>query len=438
MCAVGPVTQSSPIASAVVTHPARAEAGGLAWWIARAQIRAAMACYIGLLRLGRVLGRRRRPVPPGGAEILMTGTFHSDNWVRSHIQPLAASSECARLRIVATNPVPNVPKVEAIYPPDWLRRSVGAVPSRLLTFIWVAVRTRPHVVGSFHLLINGLVTALIGRWIGARSMYFCVGGPVELLDGGVWGENKYFARLKTPDALVERWLLEAVAASDVVITMGTRAVRFFQQRGIETTYHVVAGGIDAATFSPALAPPEFDTILVARLVPIKTIDLYIRTIAALARTRPGTRALIVGDGPLRQELEALVRSLGITANVTFAGQQTNVEDWLRRSRIFVLTSESEGLALSMMEAMTCGLPAVVSRVGDLGDLVDDGRTGYLVGERTADAFAEKLLLLLGNGERYKEFSAASKAAAARYERGETTRLWDRVLADLDNGRVLES
>ena len=438
MCAVGPISHSSSLASAVSTHPARAEAGGMSWWLARAQIRGAMACYIGLLRLGRVLGARRRPVPPGGAEILMTGTFHSDNWVRSHIQPLAASSECARLRIVATNPVPNVPKVEAIYPPSWLRRSIGAVPARLLTFIWVAVTTRPHVVGSFHLLINGLVTALVGRWIGARSMYFCVGGPVELLDGGVWGENKYFAKLRTPDALVERWLLEAVAASDVVITMGTRAVRFFRQRGIETTYHVVAGGIDAATFTPATAPPEFDTILVARLVPIKTIDIYIRAVAEVARTRPGVRALIVGDGPLRQDLESLAKTLGVSANVTFAGQQTNVEDWLRRSRVFVLTSESEGLALSMMEAMTAGLPAVVSRVGDLGDLVDDGHTGYLVGERTPEAFAAKLALLLDDPQRYREFSAAAKAAAARYERGETTRLWNRVLAQLDRGSVTAS
>ena len=54
--------------------------------------------------------------------------------------------------------------------------------------------------------------------------------------------------------------------------------------------------------------------------------------------------------------------------MSFVGHQEDVAAWLSKSRVFVLTSDSEGLSLSMMEAMMCGLPAVVSDVGDLGDL----------------------------------------------------------------------
>jgi glycosyltransferase involved in cell wall biosynthesis len=57
-------------------------------------------------------------------------------------------------------------------------------------------------------------------------------------------------------------------------------------------------------------------------------------------------------------------NLGIDRNVRFAGHQNTVEDWLRKSKVFVLTSDSEGLSLSMMEAMMCGLPAIVSDVGE--------------------------------------------------------------------------
>jgi glycosyltransferase involved in cell wall biosynthesis len=395
------------------------------------QIRSVLGCYIALLRLGRRLGRSRRPIPAAGADILITGTFHSDNWVRSHLKPLAASKECARLRIVATNPVPAVDKVVAIYPPRWLRRTIGDVPARLLVFILVAIRTRPDVVGAFHMLINGLVTALVGRWIGARSMYFCVGGPVEVLDGGIHGENRYFCRLQTPDPLVERWLLEATAACDLIITMGTRAKTFFRERGITSACHVVAGGIDASTFGSARAAatdlPEFDAVLVARLVPIKAIDIFVRAIAELARTRPQVKAAIVGDGPLRAPLEQLARDLGIADRITFAGQQRDVQHWLRRSRIFVLTSHSEGLALSLMEAMTCGLPGVVSHVGDLSDLVTHGLNGFLVPEREPQAFARRLAELLDDRLRYAAFADAARLAAARYESAETTRLWDRVL-----------
>ena len=225
---------------------------------------------------------------------------HPDHRDLSFRQLGSVAPEAARglvglraLRIVATNPVPAVAGVEAIYPPAWLRRSLGNVPARLLVFVWIAVRTRPDVVGAFHMLVNGLVVALLARWIGSRSMYFCVGGPVEVLDGGVHGENKYFARLKTPDALVERWLLEAIAACDLIITMGTRAVTFFRARGVSAPCHVVAGGIDGETFaspSPAerLRAP-YDAVLIARLVPIKAIDIFVRAIAELARN-PATGA----------------------------------------------------------------------------------------------------------------------------------------------------
>ena len=138
--------------------------------------------------------------------MLLTGTFHSDNWIRAHLGPLSASSSVGRITMVATTPLPQLDKVVAIYPPRWLRRVAGEIPARLLTFGAVALRTRPDVVGGFHLLVNGLVAAMVARMTGARSWYFCVGGLTELQDGGVWGENRYFARLVKPHRAVEREL----------------------------------------------------------------------------------------------------------------------------------------------------------------------------------------------------------------------------------------
>lgn len=385
-----------------------------------------MAVYVGLLRAAAIVAPRKRVAGPEGLDVLLTGTFHSDNWIRWHLKPLADSMRCRRVRIVATNPVPAVANVEAIYPPRWMVRTMGAVPARLLTFIWVAARSRPHVVGGFHLLINGLVTALVGRLVGARTMYFCVGGPVEALDGGVWGENRYFERVETPDRVIERRLLEAVAACDLVVTMGTRAVKFFQSRGIDTTFRVVPGGIIPPPPAPPVTP-DFDFVLVARLVPIKRIDLFIRALRIVADRHPSVRGLIVGDGPLRGNLEQLSAELGLTSVLTFAGQQVDVWPWLRRSRVFVLTSDSEGLALSLMEASLIGLPAVVSRVGDLPDLVEHGVSGYLVEGRTPDAFAERFMDLLGDDERYAQFSRAAAAAGARIEMSRTVERWDEAL-----------
>jgi glycosyltransferase involved in cell wall biosynthesis len=306
-------------------------------------------------------------------------------------------------------------------------RVFGPVPARLCTFAWVALRTRPHVLGAFHLLVNGLFATLVSRVIGARSMYFCVGGPVEILDGGIWGENRYFARLGGPDALVERWLLEAVQASDLVVTMGTRAERFFRERGITTRCEVVSGGIDTETFQPAHSAPRYDAILVARLVPIKCIDIFLCAIAELAKTRPEVTAVIVGDGPLRGELQDLATQLGLDHAVTFAGQHRDVETWLRASRVFVLTSRSEGLALSLMEAMLCGLPAIVPRVGDLDELVREGVNGHLIEDREPARFAAALGRLLEDEMRLRRFGSAARTDALRFGTAHATELWDQIL-----------
>ena len=116
---------------------------------------------------------------------MLTGRFDSDNWILAHIGPLAASRECSRLWMVSASPVPQLPKVNAIYPPKWLMKIMGATPARLLTFLWEAVRKRPHIVGGFGLTVNGIPVVITGRLVGARSMYFCVGGPAEVRDGGI-------------------------------------------------------------------------------------------------------------------------------------------------------------------------------------------------------------------------------------------------------------
>lgn len=392
--------------------------------LAHGGLRALTLAQAGAMRLASLLGPRVRAVPPEGADVLVTGTFYAENWLAAHLRPLALSRGCRRLTVVTQFPVPAYENTVWVPPPAALRRVVGGTPARLLTFAWLALRERPHVLGGFHLLLNGLVTQLLARLCGARSLYFCGGGPTEVLDGGVWSENRLFRRMETPDAVVERRLLAAVGRFDHVVTMGRRAVDFFRARGVHTDFHVISGGIDTAQFAPAADAPAADVVFVARLSRVKRVDLLLRALALVARSRPQTTAIIVGDGPLLEALKEDARALGLSATVTFAGHQKDVESWLRKGRVFALTSDSEGLSLALMEAMLCGLPAVVSDVGDLPELVEHGVNGYLVAERTPEAFAAPLAGLLSDPERLARFSQAARAAALRYDVRATARRWD--------------
>ncbi len=398
-------------------------------WLAHRMLRTAMRLFNGLVPLACSSNRANRPAGPDGLDILLTGTFHATGWVNAHLRPLAASSCCATLHVVSTYPIPPIPKVVAIYPPPWLRRLLGDVPARLLTFAAIALRRRPHVIGGFHLLVNALLASVLSRVVRARSLYFCVGGPLELLDGGVWAENRLFGVMETPDPFVERQLIRAVGTFDAVITMGHSAVRFFESHHLRASFHVVPGGIDSETFHPADAPPVTDLVLVGRLAEIKRIDVFLQAVALASRQLPRLTATIVGDGELRESLHQMASELGLEDRVCFVGQQSNVSDWLRKARVFVLTSDSEGLALSLMEAMMCGLPAIVSNVGDLNELVDDAVNGYLVPRRSVETFAQRIVALLGEPARLQSLSQAARRTALRCDFAQTTLHWNKILTE---------
>jgi glycosyltransferase involved in cell wall biosynthesis len=299
-------------------------------------------------------------------------------------------------------------------------------PARLLTFVWAAIQKRPHVVGGLGLNFNGIVAVIVGRLTGARSMYFCLGGP-EAYNVGFASENNFFATMETADTVVQSRLLRMIAESDTVVTMGTRVVSFFRDKGIDTDFHVVSGGIDPIRFQPAKEAPSYDLILIGRLVKVKRMDVFLQAVANVVDKNPDVRAVIVGDGKLRDELHSLSVDLGIDSNVSFVGYRDDIENWLRRSKVFVLTSDSEGLPLSVMEAMMCGLPAVVSDVGDLADLVENGVNGYLVPRRSPERFAARIIELLTDARRLEAFSQAARYSALRYTTEAATAKWDNII-----------
>ncbi|MBN1506431.1 MAG: glycosyltransferase family 4 protein [Sedimentisphaerales bacterium] len=382
------------------------------------------------LAVVRWIGRRRRALPREGYEILLTGRFDSKNWILNHLGPLSASERCSHVWMVSSNPVPVLPKVVAIYPPRWLTTIAGVTPARLLTFVWTALWKRPHIIGGFHVMVNGMAAVITARLVGSRSMYFCVGGPAEIRDGGIHSADSLFKRMETPDPVVERRLLRIIADSDVIVTMGSKAVTFFRERGVDADFHVVSGGIDVARFQPVQDVPCYDLILTGRLVEVKRIDVFLEAVQRIAARIPDIKVAVVGDGKLRDELHRLAARLRVDRHVCFAGHQDNVEGWLRKSKVFALTSDSEGLSLSMMEAMMCGLPAVVSDVGDLGDLVENGVNGYLVPRRSPELFADRIVELLLDDRKLAAFSQAARNSALRYTTQATVKHWDSILAGL--------
>jgi glycosyltransferase involved in cell wall biosynthesis len=208
----------------------------------------------------------------------------------------------------------------------------------------------------------------------------------EVSANGMWGNWL----LRTPSALI----VNSHAARRNAISAGVHAA----------AVDVLPNVIDLAEFDSlarreaiedSLLPGEgMKVAAVGTLIPVKRFDRFIRAIA-LARTR-GARAsgIIVGDGPMRAELETLSASLGLSpAAMSFAGPLTNVPALLRRVDAFVLSSQHEGFPNVLIEAMAAGLPTIATPAGDAASIVKDCTTGFLVPMDDEDAMAARLVEL---------------------------------------------
>ncbi|UVO51140.1 glycosyltransferase [Sphingomonas sp. SUN019] len=170
---------------------------------------------------------------------------------------------------------------------------------------------------------------------------------------------------------------------------------------------VVRNGLEVKTLqgrAPAAAIAEIRTALgfgdaplmggVFRLAPAKRPDVWIRTAAMVAQEMPNARFVIVGDGLLRAEMEALVEELGLTDKLIFAGPQSPVEPWMAAMDVFVLTSSVEGLPNVLLEAQALGVPVVTTDAGGAREATIHGVTGRLVRDETIENLARAAIALL--------------------------------------------
>ncbi len=192
--------------------------------------------------------------------------------------------------------------------------------------------------------------------------------------------------------------------------------------------HYIPNGIELDRFS-ALAPAELPDGegpvigTVAALRPEKNIARLLRAFAALRASRPA-RLIIVGDGPERANLERLAAQHNVAQAVLFAGHSAQPERWLASMDVFALSSDTEQMPISLLEAMACGLPAVCTDVGDVRDMLAPENRRYVTAPEDA-AFAAALADIVGTG--HAAIGAANRAKArAQYGRDAMVAAYARV------------
>ena len=166
-----------------------------------------------------------------------------------------------------------------------------------------------------------------------------------------------------------------------------------------------------------LAPAErFDALVlhVSNFRPVKRVDVALDVFRAIRR-RVRAKFILVGDGPVRADIERRVAEYGLTEEVAFAGEEQDLVPWLSAADLFLLPSAQESFGLAALEAMACEVPVVASNVGGLPEIIEDGVTGFLCPPDAADAMADRSVDVLTDATRHTAIArAAAQAVRSRY------------------------
>jgi len=191
---------------------------------------------------------------------------------------------------------------------------------------------------------------------------------------------------------------------------------------------------DGRPFRQRIGVPEGAPLvgMVARLSREKGPDLFVQAASAVAAARPDVHLVLVGDGPMRAELERQIEGLNLAERFHLAGTAADTSEVYPALDVVCLSSRMEGIPLTLLEAMASGRPVVATNVGGIPELVEMGETGWLVAQGDMRALSEKIVWLLDNPERAVAMGRAGRRRVEesfdiRVQTGRVAALFRRVV-----------
>jgi len=242
-----------------------------------------------------------------------------------------------------------------------------------------------------------------------------------------------YAQIYTPmlpdvvgESVVRAYLPSFCKSIDLVIAPSPGLRDVLQSYGVQSNVEVIPNGVDISPFQAPVEPVsraelgfrEDVTLLtyMGRLGPEKNLPFLLRAFGGVASAFDQVGLLILGDGPVRDDLEDRVRLMGLTDRVRFTGliPYTQMPRYLAAADAFVTASVTEVHPLSVIESMAAGLPVVGIRSPGVGDTVEDGVSGLLAPKEDLADFTAKLARMIGEVDNRKRMGEQARAVAQSY------------------------
>jgi glycosyltransferase involved in cell wall biosynthesis len=299
------------------------------------------------------------------------------------------------------------PASESYHPPN-------KYDLRMVSRLARVVREGNYDIVHAHLFPTSLFVALTS---------FLIPEPCYIVsEHNVFNRRRRFQFFKVLDAFIYQRYAQIVAVSSSV----RKALLEWLPR-LDNKVQVIVNAVDPGCFQAddvqldqlrqELGINKDNKIIfyAGRLVPAKGIDILLEAFSNLARKDSSVKILLAGDGPLKDILQKQTASLDLEKNVQFLGLRTDISQLLNIADIIVLPSRWEGLPMILLEAMAARKPILATRVGGIPEIIEHGKSGWLVPPENQQALAEAIALLLSSKELCQQLSdGALEKVSAQY------------------------
>lgn len=266
---------------------------------------------------------------------------------------------------------------------------------------------RPDVVIAFMLEVYCVTLAsLVGIHIPVISS--------ERVDPHFFGKAKSLLR----------WLLLRRTTHLVV---QTERIKEFYSPKIQARTTIIKNPVTEKVFGLRPVEKQDRLIAVGRLAYQKNYPMMFRAFAHVHKLYPQYQLVVYGDGPQKKEIRDEITKLGMEGYIVLAGKSEYIIDELNRSRLFVMSSDYEGMSNALLEAVCVGLPVLSTDVSGARDLISDGRNGFVVSVGDEAAFASALQRLLSSPEQMEEMGKNSKAMAVEFKEEKIVDQWEKLI-----------
>lgn len=314
-----------------------------------------------------------------------------DRKLNSKLSPILQSDLVKSVYLLRKGPLENSHTKLNQYPPKGIFSKILILReiSRIMSGIKILLRKDIDLMIGIHFRMHSIYTYYLAKMFKKKYGILLIESPRKYKMGGLY----------------EKVLKNA----SFIGVRGSSSIQYLTDLGIEKENLFIARN-EFEVPSDEVKDQEriYDLIYIGNFVDIKDLPLWVEVVNQIKKEKEDIKGVMLGDGPRYDDIVGIIKEKGLQENIQLVGRKKDVYEYIDRSKLLLMTSQSEGLPMVVVEAMSRGVPSVAPNVGDITDLIKNNMNGIVIEGRDPKIFAKEIKKILQDALQYERMSKEAK------------------------------